>query len=84
MDVRGTAAALRLAQHGDLPGLAFGRVSAQGVLTDQTVGVTVQEYVDMGAGRPGGEHAAVGAAQGEADDAVGGEGAGGHREGGRD
>lgn len=65
VDVRGTAAALRLAEHGDLPDPAFGRVSAQGVLTDQAVGVAVQEDVDVGAGRPGGQHAAVGAAQGE-------------------
>lgn len=67
VDVRGAAASPRLAQHGDPPGLAVGRIPAQGVLTDQNaVAVTaVQEYVDVGARCPGGECPAVGAAQGE-------------------
>lgn len=51
---------MRLAQHGDLPAAAVGRIATQRVLPHQPV---IEQQVDVGTGGPGGQLGPVGAAQ---------------------
>ncbi len=77
MRQRRAAPARGLAQDGDPPGQAVGRIAAQRILADQVAG---QHEVDVRARRPGGQRGAGRVAQVEDHDPLGRPGAGVHDE----